>query len=126
MLLSFYRLISQALSEELNGQKEQLQASQSALAQAKQTSAQAQMQAALQEASAAVLRSGEGPAAPASPPAPSGGAVNEELQSKLEQTEKHVERLMLDMQNMRNRAKIDVEVRVFKELEKFCRNAVKC
>ena len=53
-LLSFYRLISQALSEELGTQKDALAASKNALVQAKQTSAQAAMQAALDEASVMV------------------------------------------------------------------------
>lgn len=117
LLLSFYRLISQALSEELQGQKEQLQASQSALVQAKQSSAQAQMMAALEEASQAVhaVSRSDTPA----PPSGGGGQASDEVLAKLEQAEKQSERLMQDMQNMRNRAKIDVEVRVFKELEKF-------
>lgn len=127
MLLSFYRLISQALAEELNGQKERLQASQSALAQVKQSSAQAQMQAALEEASMAVQMvqrgesSGGGAAAPG---ASAGAAASEEVMAKLEAAEKQSERLLQDMQNMRNRAKIDVDVKVFKELEKFCASLI--
>ena len=119
-LLSFYRLISQALSEELGTQKDALAASKNALVQAKQTSAQAAMQAALDEASVMVTAAtrGEIPA-PVSPSA-LGAVMSEEGQAKLEQAEKQIERLMQDMQNMRNRAKLDVEVRVFKELEKFC------
>ena len=119
-LLSFYRLISQALSEELGTQKDALAASKNALVQAKQTSAQAAMQAALDEASVMVTAAtrGEIPA-PVSPSA-LGAVMSEEGQAKLEQAEKQIERLMQEMQNMRNRAKLDVEVRVFKELEKFC------
>ena len=119
LLLSFYRLISQALSEELQGQKEQLQASQSALVQAKQTSAQAQMMAALEEASQAVHAVNRGDSSGSAPAQGGGGHASEEVLAKLEQAEKQSERLLQDMQNMRNRAKIDVEVRVFKELEKF-------
>lgn len=121
MLLSFYRLISQALAEELSGQRERLQASQSALAQVKQSSAQAQMQAALEEASMAVqmVQRGEsGNSGGAGTPA--GAPASDEVLAKLEAAEKQSERLLQDMQNMRNRAKIDVEVKVFKELEKFC------
>ena len=124
MLVSFYRLISQALAEELNGQKERLQASESALAQAKQSSAQAQMQAALEEASMAVqmVNRGEGGGGSSGGGAtsPSGPPASDEVLAKLEAAEKQSERLLQDMQNMRNRAKIDVDVKVFKELEKFC------
>jgi molecular chaperone GrpE len=121
LLLSFYRLISQALAEELGGQKERLQASQAALAQAKQSSAQAQLQAAMDEASLAVQMHarGEAPAGAPAGQASGGGAASEEIMQKLEQAEKQSERLLQDMHNMRNRAKIDVEVKVFKELEKF-------
>lgn len=120
-LLSFYRLTSQALAEELEAQKQALQSSQSALAQAKQTSAQAAMQAALEEASVMVTAKSRGEAPPASRADGVAGAVmSEEGQAKLEQAEKQIERLMQDMQNIRNRAKIDIDVRVFKELEKFC------
>ena len=121
-LLAFYRLISQALAEELGTQKEALRASNAALAQAKQTSAQAALQAALNDASDLVTAKARGDSSPsAGQPATSIGAVmSEEGQAKLEQAEKQIERLMQDMQNMRNRAKIDVEVKVFKELEKFC------
>lgn len=117
-LLSFYRLVSQSLAEELGSQKEALQSSTAALAQAKQTSAQAAMQAALDEASVMVTAKSRGETAP--PPSSAGAVMSEEGQAKLEQAEKQIERLMQDMQNMRNRAKIDIEVRVFKELEKFC------
>ena len=118
-LLSFYRLISLSLSEELGNQKDALAASQNALVQAKQSTAQAAMQAALDEASIMVQAATRGEASPALPAPTSGAVMSEEGQAKLEQAEKQIERLMQDMQNMRNRAKIDVEVRVFKELEKF-------
>lgn len=120
MLLSFYRLVSQALSEELNSHKDLLKASQSALAQARQSSAQAQMAAALEEASQAVqmVNRGESPAAVAAQPG-GGTPAGAEVMAKLEAAEKQSERLLQDMQNMRNRAKIDVDVKVFKELEKF-------
>lgn len=123
VLLSFYRLVSQSLSEELGAQRERLQASQSALVSAKQSSAQAQMQAALEEASAAVQMVTRGESSTSSGASHSGATstvANDELLAKLEQAEKQNERLLQDMQNMRNRAKIDVEVKVFKELEKFC------
>jgi molecular chaperone GrpE len=123
LLLSFYRLISQALSEELEGQKEKLQASQSALAQASKSSAQAQLQAAMEEASMAVqmVQRGESTSAPSGgAPSTGGPPASDEVLAKLEMAEKQSERLLQDMQNMRNRAKIDVDVKVFKELEKFC------
>lgn len=119
-LLSFYRLVSQSLAEELGSQKEALQSSTAALAQAKQTSAQAAMQAALDEASVMVTAKSRGETAPT--PSSAGAVMSEEGQAKLEQAEKQIERLMQDMQNMRNRAKIDIDVRVFKELEKFCQS----
>ncbi len=121
-LLAFYRLVSQALAEELGTQKEALQSSQAALAQAKQTTAQAAMQAALDEASDLVTAKarGDSSSSTSQPNASTGAIMSEEGQAKLEQAEKQIERLMQDMQNMRNRAKIDVDVKVFKELEKFC------
>lgn len=124
LLLSFYRLISQALSEELEGEKEKLKAAQSSLAQAKQSSLQAQMQAALQEASQAVQMVARGESPSGASATPSSAPASEEMQAKLDQAEKQSERLMQDMQNMRNRAKIDVEVKVFKELEKFCASLI--
>jgi molecular chaperone GrpE len=123
MLLSFYRLISQALAEELSAQRERLQASQSALAQARQSSAQMQMQAAMEEASQAVQMVARGEASSATA-ASSGGVASDEAIAKLEQAEKQSERLLQDMQNMRNRAKIDVDVKVFKEVEKFSQSLI--
>lgn len=118
MLLSFYRLVSQALAEEIAEQKAAASHSQAALAQAKQSSAQAQMKAALEEASLAVQKVHSRTEVP-SPQSSSTTSTDPEASAKLEQAEKQVERLMMDMQNMRNRQKLDIDVRVFKELEKF-------
>lgn len=121
-LIAFYRIVSQSLAEEVAEQKEHIRASQSALVQAKQSSAQQQMRAALEEASQAVQivsarteSGGQSKATASSAYAPTDG----ESSDKLEKAEKQIERLMLDMQNMRNRAQTDIDIRVFKELEKF-------
>lgn len=120
-LIAFYRIVSQSLAEEVAEQKEHIRASQSALVQAKQSSAQQQMRAALEEASQAVqfvnarTEGGGQSKTAASAHTPTDG----ESSDKLEKAEKQIERLMLDMQNMRNRAQTDIDIRVFKELEKF-------
>lgn len=122
--LSFYRLISQSLSEELVNQKERIKAMESDIIKARQLSAQSQMEQALSEASLAVNKISTSPAPSPSPS--SDGTVRaensaqvDELLKRLEQAENQRERLLQDMQNMRNRAKTDVDVKVFKAVEKF-------
>lgn len=124
--LSFYRLISQSLSEELMQQKERLKTLETDVVKAKQSSAQDQMEVALAEASQVVNRvTGSDGARPADAgEAPRHSAEErtpqvDELLKKLEQAEVQRERLLQDMQNMRNRNKMDIEVRVFKAVEKF-------
>lgn len=122
--LSFYRLISQSLSEELVNQKERLKALESDILKARQVSAQSEMEQALAEASHAVtkvttsLPSGQTPSVDGVDRAENSAQVDELLR-RLDQAEIQRERLLQDMQNMRNRAKIDVDVKVFKAVEKF-------
>lgn len=124
--LSFYRLISQSLSEELMQQKDRLKTLESDVIKAKQSSAHDQMEAALAEASQVVnrvtgsdaVRSAETGEAPSLSDGERTPQVDE-LLKKLEQAEVQRERLLQDMQNMRNRNKMDIEVRVFKAVEKF-------
>lgn len=124
--LSFYRLISQSLSEELMQQKEKIKDLEGNAVEQKKVSAQSEMEAALAEASEAVNRASGQPAAgaetPAATPAEGGGENSpqvDELLKKLEQAEVQRERLLQDMQNMRNRSKTDIDVKVFKAVEKF-------
>ncbi|HIB68526.1 MAG TPA: nucleotide exchange factor GrpE, partial [Phycisphaerales bacterium] len=130
--LSFYRLVSQSLSEELVNQKERLTKLEDGLVKARQVSSQNQMEEALAAASDVVTRVGGAPPKP-SPQAqaqPAAEATDgaaqaernaqvDELLRKLEQAEIQRERLLQDMQNMRNRAKTDIDVKVFKAVEKF-------
>lgn len=126
--LSFYRLISQSLSEELMQQKEKIKDLEGNAAEQKKVSAQSEMEAALAEASDAVNRAQGQPAAgseTAAAPAAEGGGGGEnspqvdELLKRLEQADVQRERLLQDMQNMRNRSKTDIDVKVFKAVEKF-------
>ncbi len=126
--LSFYRLISQSLSEELMQQKEKIKDLEGNAAEQKKVSAQSEMEAALAEASDAVNRAQGQPAAgseAAAAPAAEGGGGGEnspqvdELLKRLEQADVQRERLLQDMQNMRNRSKTDIDVKVFKAVEKF-------
>lgn len=123
--LSFYRLVSQSLSEELVNQRERLKTLEDELVKSRQSSAQNQMEAALVEASNAVNRvtAGQSRAAESSPsPSAAEGERSpqvDELLKRLEQAEVQRERLLQDMQNMRNRNKTDVDVKVFKAVEKF-------
>ena len=124
--LSFYRLISQSLSEELMQQKEKIKDLEGNAVEQKKVSAQSEMEAALAEASEAVNRASGQPAAgaetPAATPAEGGGENSpqvDELLKKLEQAEVQRERLLQDMQNMRNRSKTDIDVKVFKAVENF-------
>lgn len=93
-LLSFYRLISQTLSEELEEQRERIARAETDLVQAKQSSAQQQMEAAFQEASQVVEKVTHGsnlPASTAGSSAVLSGATlsgdAELLKHKLEQAE---------------------------------------
>lgn len=124
--LSFYRLISQSLSEELMQQKEKIKDLEGNAAEQKKVSAQSEMEAALAEASEVVNRASGQPAGgtetSAAPSAEGGGensAQVDELLKRLEQAEVQRERLLQDMQNMRNRSKTDIDVKVFKAVEKF-------
>jgi len=124
--LSFYRLISQSLSEELMQQKDKIRELETSLASDKKNFAQNEMEAALAEASEVVNRATGQPAAvPAptsgheAPPEVVNSAQVEELQKRLDQAEVQRERLLQDIQNIRNRAKTDIEVRAFKAVEKF-------
>lgn len=115
-LLSFYRIVSQALCEQLEDAKKKGQETETALVQAKQSSAQQVMAAALEEASQAVQQVNAAPPKAAAAPVNGNGG---EWAERLEQSEKQRERLLQDMQNMRNRAQIDIDVKVFKAVEKF-------
>jgi len=107
-------------------QKEKIKDLEGNAVEQKKVSAQSEMEAALAEASEAVNRASGQPAAgaetPAATPAEGGGENSpqvDELLKKLEQAEVQRERLLQDMQNMRNRSKTDIDVKVFKAVEKF-------
>ncbi len=119
-LLSFYRLVSQSLSEELVNQKVKLKETEAQAAQSKSSDMKMQLEEAFHQASQAVQQKvNPTPSAPAPSSSYAGGGDHEELKQKLDASEKQLERLMVDMQNIRNRAKIDLDVKVFQAIEKF-------
>ncbi|MCA9794603.1 MAG: hypothetical protein KC910_22500, partial [Candidatus Eremiobacteraeota bacterium] len=115
-LISFYRLAARSLKEEVAKTNENMEHYRRELQKMRGKLNEADIRLAMAQAAAG------GQPLPTAPPAKvanggGGGASSEEvekLEHELEKANAQRERLLVDMQNMRNRAQIDVEIKAFK------------
>lgn len=120
-LISFYRLAARSLKEEVAKTNENMEHYRRELQKMRAKLNEADIRLAMAQAAAGGQPV---PAAPAQAASGGGGGGAsseqvEKLEHELEKANAQRERLLLDMQNMRNRAQIDVEIKAFKAVEKF-------
>lgn len=112
-LLSFYRLTSRALKDEVKKSNQNIDQFRRTMQQMRGKMSEAEMKLAV---AAATPSEGGGEGGGGSP---ADGEKVRELEAKLEEMTAQREKLLQDFQNMRNRAQMDVELKVFKAVEKF-------
>ncbi|MGE0490609.1 MAG: nucleotide exchange factor GrpE [Vulcanimicrobiota bacterium] len=120
-LISFYRLAARSLKEEVAKTNENMEHYRRELQKMRGKLNEADIRLAMAQAAAGGQPV---PAAPAQAASGGGGGGAsseqvEKLEHELEKANAQRERLLMDMQNMRNRAQIDVEIKAFKAVEKF-------
>lgn len=121
-LVSFYRLTARTLLDELKQKDVTVEQFRANIHKMRGKLNQAEVQLAVAAASGKVpappLEDGEEGAAPTTDSAESQARIAK-LEAELEKVNEQRERLLTDFQNMRNRAQMDTEIKIFREKEKF-------
>ncbi len=121
-LISFYRLAALTLKEEIAKSRQLVEHCKTDLKRMRAKVDQAELKLAMNQAVASDDPSAPVPKeapAPATEATPRDEVMEAKMAAELERAHAQRERLLQDMQNMRNRAQIDVEIKAFKAVEKF-------